>query len=123
MRGMRGNIYIYIYVCMYRYTLEEYWQIFVDDGLVPRDATDLQANAQPKAVFSYAMTVMGKICCWDNKWVVSLYVQLVCQHANFLFCQERPLRQPGVAEKGCHERLRNESLCCDLNSAAWVSSF
>ena len=30
-----------------------YWHTFVDDRLVPRDATDLQANAQPKAVFSY----------------------------------------------------------------------
>ena len=44
-RGMRGNIHIY------RYILEEYWQIFVHDGLVPRGATDLQASAQPKAVF------------------------------------------------------------------------
>ena len=40
----------------------EYWQIFVDDRPVPRDATDWQANAQPKAVFSFAMTVMDKIC-------------------------------------------------------------
>ena len=34
------------------HVLKEYWQIFVDDRLVPRDATDVQANAQPKAVFS-----------------------------------------------------------------------
>ena len=32
--------------------LNEYWQIFVNDRPVPRDATDLQANVQPKAVFS-----------------------------------------------------------------------
>ena len=72
---MRGNIDIYIYMYIHRYILEEYWQIFVDDGLVPRDATDLQASAQPKALFSYDTTVMGKICCWDkeDKWGVSLY--------------------------------------------------
>ena len=36
------------------YFLSGYWQIFVDDRLVP----------QPKAVFSCAMTVMVKICGW-----------------------------------------------------------
>ena len=53
--------------------LNEYRQIFVDDRLVPRDASDLQATAQPKAVFSYAMTVMDKIHGWgeEEKWVGS----------------------------------------------------
>ena len=73
-------------MCLYIYILEEYWQIFVDDGLVPRDATDLQASAQPKALFSYATTVMGKICCWDkeDKWCVSLYA--ACMSTTSVYC-------------------------------------
>ena len=59
----------------------------MDDRLVPRDATDLQANAQPKAVFSYAMTVMDKICGWDEeeKWW-GLYLELVCESAPNACC-------------------------------------
>ena len=77
---------IYIYICIYRYILEEYWQIFVDDGLVPRGAADLQASAQPKAVFSYAMTVMGKMCCRakEDKWVVSLFA--ACMSTTSVYC-------------------------------------
>ena len=57
---------------------KEYWQTFVDDNLLPRDATDLQATAQPKAVLSHSITVMDKICGWseEEKWWV-LCLQLV----------------------------------------------
>ena len=44
------------------HVVKEYWQVSVDDRLVPRDATDLKAIAQSKAVFSFARTVMDKIC-------------------------------------------------------------
>ena len=43
------------------YVLNEFWQIFVDDRPVHRDAINFHANVQPKAVFSYAMAVMDKI--------------------------------------------------------------
>ena len=50
------------------------------DRSVTRDATDLQVNVQPKAVFSYAMTVMDKICGWgeEEKWVGSLFFCSLC---------------------------------------------
>ena len=48
------------------YTLNGYWQIFVHDRPVPRDAINSHANVQPKAVFYYAMTVMDKICGWEE---------------------------------------------------------
>ena len=35
----------------WEHLLNAYCQIFVDDRLVPRDATNLQANAQPKTFF------------------------------------------------------------------------
>ena len=68
--------------------LKEHCQVFVDDGLVPRNATDLQGNAQPKAVFSYAMTVMGKICGWgeEEKWVVSLFAACAWVHYKCVLC-------------------------------------
>ena len=44
------------------YILKQYWQVFVNDRPIPIDAINLHANAQPKAVFSCAMTVMEKIC-------------------------------------------------------------
>ena len=55
------------------------WQIFVDDRLVPKDVTDLQANAQPKAEFSSALTVMDKICGWgEDENGCDIYLQPVC---------------------------------------------
>ena len=68
--------------------LNEYWQIFVDDRPVPRDATDLQANVQPKAVFSYDMTVMEKICGWgeEEKWVGSLFAACMWVYTKCVLC-------------------------------------
>ena len=37
-----------------------------DDRPVPKDAMNSHAYVQPKAVFYYAMTVMDKICCWEE---------------------------------------------------------
>ena len=47
--------------------LNEFWQIFVDDRLVHRDAINTHANVQSKAVFSNALTVMDKIYCWEEE--------------------------------------------------------
>ena len=67
--------------------LNENWRIFVDDRLVPRHATNLHSNAQPKAVFFCAMTVMDKICGWseEEKWV-DLYLQPVCGYTPNMCC-------------------------------------
>ena len=48
----------------------EFWEIFVDDSTFCLDACSKHANVQ-SAVFSYAMTVMDKICGWEDeeKWV------------------------------------------------------
>ena len=45
----------------------------MDDRLLYSDAFYKHANVQSKAVFSYSMTVMDKICGWtdEDKWVGS----------------------------------------------------
>ena len=55
--------------------LNECWQSFVDDRPVPRDAINSHACVQPKAVFSYARTVMDEICgCGEEPhWIGSLF--------------------------------------------------
>ena len=39
----------------------------MNDRPIPIDAINLHANAQLKAVFSCAMTVMDKICGWEEE--------------------------------------------------------
>ena len=70
-------------------------QIFVDDRPLPRDATDLQANAQPKAVFSHVMTVMDKICGWgeEEKWVGSLFADSMWVYTKCVLCDGQETTQ------------------------------
>ena len=65
----------------------------MDDKLVPRDATDLQANAQLKAVFSYAITVMDKICDWseEEKWVGSLFAACMWVYYKCVLCDGKEM--------------------------------
>ena len=44
------------------YPLREFWAIFVDDGPCHSDTFYEHANVQSKAVFSYGVTVMDRIC-------------------------------------------------------------
>ena len=44
--------------------LNEFGQIFVEDRPVHRDAINILANVQSKAVFSFAVAVIDKICGW-----------------------------------------------------------
>ena len=49
-----------------------FWENFVDDRPFRRDSCIKHSNVQPKAVFSYAGTVMDKICGWEDEesgWV------------------------------------------------------
>ena len=77
------------------YALTEYWQIFVDDKLVPRDAINSHANVQPKAVFSCAMTVMDKICGWreEQQWIGSFFPACIWIHTEAVLCVEHDSKQ------------------------------
>ena len=57
------------------YVLREFWQIFVEDRLVRREAIHAHTNAQPKSVFSYATAVIDKNEGWEAeaKWVDSRF--------------------------------------------------
>ena len=57
------------------HTLNEFWEIFVDDRPLGADAIDRQVNVQSKAVFSHAMTLMDKIRGWEDEesWVGSKF--------------------------------------------------
>ena len=57
------------------YEFREFWDILVDDRPFYRDFSCKHANVQPKAVFSYAMTVMDKISGWEDeeRWVGSKF--------------------------------------------------
>ena len=110
-------------MCIERYILEEYWQIFVDDGLVPRGATDLQASAQPKAVFSYAMTVMGKICCRakEDKWVVSLHA--ACMSTTSAYCMMDRKTTQHFSKRRMMSIMESVNWVCEevLEEREWVS--
>ena len=58
------------------------WAAFVDDRPFRSDACYKHANVQSKAVFSYAMTVMDKICGWEDeeKWVCSNFAACTWIH-------------------------------------------
>ena len=47
-------------VTVKRACTEGFWEIFVDDRPFCRDACFKHATVQPKAVFSYTVTVMDK---------------------------------------------------------------
>ena len=57
------------------YVLREFWAICVDDRSLYSDAINKHANVQSKAVSSYAMTMMDKICGWiaEEKWMGSKF--------------------------------------------------
>ena len=77
------------------YVLNEYWKIFEEDKLVPRDAINSHANVHPKAVFSYAMTVMDEICGWreEQNWVGSLFAACMWIWTKAVLCDEHDATQ------------------------------
>ena len=95
----------------------------MDDGLVPRGATDLQASAQPKAVFSYAMSVMGKICCRDkeDKWVVSLHA--ACMSTTSVYCVMDRKTTQHFSKRRMMSIMENANWVCEevLEEREWVS--
>ena len=46
--------------------LREFWEIFVDDRPLCRDACSKHANVQSEAVFSHAVTIMHEIYGWEG---------------------------------------------------------
>ena len=56
------------------YARREFWEIFVDERPFCRHSCCKHANVQPRAVFSYAMTVIDKVEGWnEEKWVGSKF--------------------------------------------------
>ena len=49
------------------FILNEFWHIFVHDWPVERDAVNTHANAQPKSVFSFALTLMDNVLGWRGE--------------------------------------------------------
>ena len=47
------------------FILNEYWNNVVHQWQLERVTVNCHANTQPKSVFSFALTVMGKVLAWD----------------------------------------------------------
>ena len=106
------------------YLLNEYWQIFVDDRLVPRDAINSHANVQPKAVFSYAMTVMDKICGWgdEQQWIGSLFAACMWIQTKAVLCVEHDSTQEYLKTRMLSIMESVNWVCEDaLEEHEWVS--
>ena len=54
-------------ILLSEFSLRKFCEIFVDDRPFCRNACFRHANVQSKAVFSYAMTIMDKICGWEDE--------------------------------------------------------
>ena len=61
---------------------------FVDDRPFLGEARITETNAQSKAVFSYAMTVMDKVDGWEDeeKWVGSNFAACMWIHTTCVLC-------------------------------------
>ena len=96
----------------------------MDDRLVPRDATNLQANAQPKAVFFCAMTVMDKICGWceEEKWVGSLFAACMWMYTKHVLCDGQETTQDFLKRKML-SMMESVNWVCEevLEEHEWVS--
>ena len=110
-RGMRGN-----------YVLNENWQIFVDVRPVPRDAINSYANVQPKAVFSYAMTVMDKICGWGEEphWVGFLFAACIWIYTTAVLCNGHDSTQEFLRRRML-SIMESVSWVCEEEEHEWVS--
>ena len=93
------------------YALREFGEIFVDDRPFCRDACFKHANVQSKAVFSYAMRVMDKICGWEDeeKWVGSKFALCMWMYTQeVLTSRQKPTPE---MEEYLKRRLLSIKLC------------
>ena len=106
------------------YVLNEYWQIFVGDRPVSRDAINSHAHVQSKAVFSYAMTVMDKIGGWreEQKWVGSLFAACLWICTEAVLCDELDSTQEYLRRRML-SIMESVNWVCDeaLEEHEWVS--
>ena len=111
---------------MREYALWEFWEIFVDDRPCCRDPCFKHANVQSKAVFSYAITVMDKICGWEDeeKCVGSKFAECMWVYIKgVLTGWQKPTPEVEYLER----RLLSTMLCMNLVYAGtfddhkWVS--
>ena len=86
--------------------------MFVEERPFNCDAFYKHANVQSKAVFSYAMTVMDKICGWtdEEEWEGSKFAACMWIHTKTVLT---PTRNAGVseAEDVNHHAERELGLC------------
>ena len=104
--------------------LNECWQIFVDDRRIPQYAINSRANVQPKAVFSYAMTVMDKICGWEDeqKTVVSLFAACMWIDTKAVLCDGQESMQDYLVRRLLSIRESVNRVCEEaLEDHQWVS--
>ena len=96
----------------------------MDDRLVPRHATNLHSNAQPKAVFFCAMTVMDKICGWgeEEKWVGSLFAACMWMYTKHVLCDGQETTQNFLKRK-MMSIMESVNWVCEevLEEHQWVS--
>ena len=94
------------------FVLNEFWQIFVADRPVHRDATNIHAPVQSKAVFSYAMAVMDQLRGWEEekKMVGSLFAAWMWMCTRAVVCD---------GQESTQEYLKRRMLSI-MQSVNWV---
>ena len=91
--------------------LRDLGEILVDDRPFCRDSYCKHANVQPKAVFSYTMTVMDKISGWEDeeRWVGSKFAGVhVDLHQRVLTSGRKPTPE---MEECLKQRLMSIMIC------------
>ena len=81
--------------------LNEFWQIFVNDRPVRREATQTQTFAQSRSVFSYAMTVMDKIDGWEEEWMGSRFAACMWIYTKAVLCGGQESAQERLLKATC----------------------
>ena len=108
--------------------MEELWENFVDDRPFGADSIYTQVNVQWEAVFSHAMTLMGKIRGWEDEdsWVGSEFAACLWIYTKEALTGGQTLDR--VEEEYLRKRLMSIMLCTDgvcegaFVDHEWVSS-
>ena len=109
------------------YTLQEFWDFFVNDKPSATDVINRQVNVQSKAVFSYAMNLMDAIRGWDDdkSWVGSKFAACMWIYTKEALTggtdtRQRTRRVPEETHN-VHDALHKLGLCRYVDHE-WVSS-
>ena len=106
------------------YVLRQFWQTFIKDRLVLRNATQTQTRTQPKSVFSCAMAVVDKIEGWEEeeKWVGSRFAACMWIYTEAVICNGQENTQEYLMQR-FRSILEGVTWLCDdaLEDHEWVS--